>query len=315
MRLRTIVPILSFMLLLTNLSFAFQSNDNVGVLVLAHGSMDKTWNNAIEDAVEPIRENHTVEIAWGMANALNMQPALTKLDEKGVDHIVVVQLFVSSFSPIIRQNEYLLGLREQLADAPMPMMVHDMENHRMTMKMPENLQPLDVKADIVLTDPLDDHELVAEILHQRIKDLSTQSDEETILLVAHGPNQEADNEQWVAKLESLGKKIQAKQSAEGKTYANMISLTVRDDAPEDIHEKARLEFRAHVQEADDNGTAIVIPVLLASGGVEQKYVQRLEGLNYKWSGETLLPHENIEKFIQLRVREGLAKINQKASAN
>lgn len=303
------------LILSTNLTLAFQSNSEVGVLVLAHGSMDKTWNLAIEDAVDPIRTQHPVEIAWGMANSLNMQPAVEKLDARGVKHIIVVQLFVSSFSPIIRQNEYLLGFRDSLADAPMPMMIHDMENHRMTMKMPENLQPLAIKANVVITNPLDDHDLVAEILHERIQALSEQPQNETVLLVAHGPNQEGDNTNWVATLTNLGEKIQRLQASEDQPYFDMVSLTVRDDANEEIHEQARLEFREKVQQADAEGTAIVIPVLLASGGVEQKYVQRLEGLNYKWSGETLLPHVNIESFIQERVKEGLAKINQRSMAN
>ncbi|MBO6795146.1 MAG: CbiX/SirB N-terminal domain-containing protein [Balneolaceae bacterium] len=315
MHFRSLLFGLFFTLLFINNTSAFQSNSEVGVLVLAHGSMDKTWNLAIEEAVEPVRDQHPVEIAWGMANALNMQPALEKLDAKGVGHIVVVQLFVSSYSPIIRQNEYLLGFRDSLADAPMPMMIHDMKNKRMTMKMPENLQPLNVNAKIVITDPLDDHDLVAEILHERIQALSEQPENETVLLVAHGPNQEADNDKWVATLENLGQKIQRLQSTNGTMYSNMVSLTVRDDADEEIHEKARLAFRAQVQKADDEGTAIVIPVLLASGGVEKKYVQRLEGLNYKWSGETLLPHVNIQHFIKKRVEEGLSEINQRSSVN
>ncbi len=315
MHFRSLILGLFFALLIINNSTAFQSNNEVGVLVLAHGSMDKTWNLAIEDAVAPVRDQHPVEIAWGMANALNMQPALEKLDAKGVDHIVVVQLFVSSYSPIIRQNEYLLGFRDSLADAPMPMMIHDMENHRMTVKMPENLQPLKVNANVVITSPLDDHDLVAEILHERIQTLSEQPKNETVLLVAHGPNQESDNDKWVATLDNLGQKIQRLQSSNGEIYSNMVSLTVRDDADEEIHEKARLAFRAQVQKADDKGSAIVIPVLLASGGVEKKYVQRLDGLNYKWSGETLLPHVNIQHFINERVEEGLSEINQRSSVN
>lgn len=302
-------------LILNTSGFSFQSNSDVGVLVLAHGSMDKTWNLAIEDAVEPIKNQHPVEIAWGMANAMNMQPAIEKLDAKGVDHIVVVQLFVSSFSPIIRQNEYLLGFRDSLVDAPMPMMIHDMKNKRMTMKMPENLQPLNVNAEIVLTDPLDDHDLVAEILHERVQALSEHPENETVLLVAHGPNQETDNDKWVATLENLGEKIQQIQRSDAAPFSNIVSLTVRDDADEEVHEKARQEFRAEVQKADDKGTAIVIPVLLASGGVEQKYIERLEGLNYKWTGETLLPHVNVQHFIKVRVDEGVAKINKRSSAN
>ncbi len=282
-------------------------HSNVGVLLLAHGSMNKDWNSSIEEVTQPLKEDYFVEIAWGMSNALNMQPAITKLEKKGVDTIVVVQLFVSSFSPIIRQNEYLLGLRDSLADAPMPMMIHDMENHRMTMKMPENLQPLEINPEIkiLLTNPLDDHPLVADILMDRIEKLSINPSKETILLVAHGPNSEEDNDHWIKTSNSLAKQLKMLQSSNDESFRDIISLTVRDDADEEIHEKAKLEFRKQVKEADQKGTAIVIPLLLSQGGVEQKYLTRLEGLNFKWSGETLLPHYNIAKFVRVSVEEAL----------
>lgn len=275
------------------------------MLVLAHGSMDKTWNSSIVEVTTPLKEDYHVEIAWGMANAMNMQPAITKLEDKGVNTIVAVQLFVSSYSPIIRQNEYLLGLRESLADAPMPMMVHDMENHRMTMKMPENLQPLEINADLILTKPLDNHPLVAEILLDRIEELSINPSKETVLLVAHGPNSESDNDKWVETSNSLAEQIKELQKANGMAFKNIISLTVRDDADEEVHEKARQEFRQKVIDANKTGEAIVIPLLLSQGGVEKKYLSRLEGLNYKWNGETLLPHYNIARFIRLSVEEAL----------
>ncbi len=303
-----IISIISFPHFSTAQENNIQNND-IGVLVLAHGSMDKQWNNSIQEVIDPLKDDYYVEIAWGMANALNMQPAITLLEEKGVKQIVVVQLFVSSYSPIIRQNEYLLGLRESLADAPMPMMIHDMVNHKMTMKMPENLQPLKIKptTQILLTKPLDDHWLVADILMDRIEKLSIDPSNETILLVAHGPNSETDNDNWVKTSNNLAEQIKVLQRKNGNAFHNIISLTVRDDADEVIHEKAKQEFRAHVIEADNFGEAIVIPLLLSQGGVEKKYLSRLEGLNFKWSGETLLPHYNIARFIRLSVEEALSE--------
>ncbi|MFV1885138.1 MAG: sirohydrochlorin chelatase [Balneola sp.] len=304
--------LLSFALLFTNFSFPSSAqkvtpkNPDIGVMILAHGSMDKKWNSSIQEVTLPLEEDYHVEIAWGMANAMNMQPAITKLEEKGVKTIVAVQLFVSSYSPIIRQNEYLLGFRDSLADAPMPMMIHDMENHRMTMKMPENLQPLKINADVILTKPLDGHPLVAEILLDRIEELSINPSKETVLLVAHGPNSESDNDMWVETSNSLAKQIKELQKGNGTSFKNIISLTVRDDADEEIHEKARHEFRQKVIEANEEGVAIVIPLLLSQGGVEQKYLTRLEGLDFKWNGKTLLPHYNIARFIRLSVEEALS---------
>ncbi len=280
---------------------------DIGIMILAHGSMDKEWNSAIQEVTSPIKEDYHVEIAWGMANALNMQPAITKLEEKGVSTIVAVQLFISSYSPIIRQNEYLLGFRDSLADAPMPMMIHDMENHRMTMKMPENLQPLEINADVILTKPLDDHPFVAEILLDRIEELSIAPYKESVLLVAHGPNSESDNDMWIRTSNNLAEQIKELQKKNGEAFKNIISLTVRDDADEETHEKARQEFRKKVIEADNEGDAIVIPLLLSQGGVEKKYLTRLEGLNYKWNGETLLPHYNISRFIQVSIEDALNK--------
>ncbi len=280
----------------------------IGILVLAHGSMNKDWNTSIEEVISPLKEEYHVEIAWGMANALNMQPAIDKLEEKGIKTIVAVQLFVSSFSPIIRQNEYLLGFRDSLADAPMPMMIHDKETHRMTVKMPDNLQPLNINPEtkIILTKPLDDHPLVAEILMDRIEQLSINPKKETVLLVAHGPNSEVDNDNWIKTSNSLAEQLKVLQTKNGEAFRSIVSLTVRDDADEVTHEKAKQEFRSKVIEADASGHAIVIPLLLSRGGVEHKYLSRLEGLNYKWSGETLLPHYNIARFIRLAVEEALS---------
>lgn len=289
-----------------NSSVNAQQNTKMGILVLAHGSNDTTWNNTIHRVVAPIKKEYKVEVAFGMANSMTMQAGIDKLETAGINEIVVVPLFVSSYSPIIRQNEYLLGLRDKLADKPMPIM-HGMHGGgKMRMEFPETLDQLDFSADIILTKPLDDHPLVVEIIMDRIKSVSTNPEKETILLVAHGPNSDADNKSWVKTIENIGNQIEQKYSVKGESFKDIISLTVRDDADPEVYEAAKQEFRSYVSEADKNGEAIVIPILLSKGGVEARYLNRLEGLDYTWSGETILPHKNITQFIQVSIEEALA---------
>ena len=297
-----------------------------GVLVLAHGSADPTWNNTVTDVTASLAEQYPLEIAFGMANPYSMQPAIDSLEAENVDQIVVVPLFVSSFSPIIRQNEFLLGLRDSLADAPMPPMAHemtdemksmmaeDMSHKKMTMDHSGHdmhdseftLEPLDINSKIIFTEPLDDHPLIGEILYERVEAVSKNPSTETILLVAHGPVKDSDNEKWVSTLENLGEQIRRHQAEHGKEdFYKIISLTVRDDASEEVYDAAKQEFRSFVKEAGEYGEAIVIPVLLSKGGVERRYLTRLEGLDYVWGGETILPHKNVATFLEQSVSKAL----------
>lgn len=93
-----------------------------GVIILAHGAGEQ-WNSAVIEAAEPLKQKYRVEVAFGMANYVSIYNAVKTLEAKGVSKIVAIPLFISSYSSIIRQTEYLLGERDSLAD-PMGMMHH-----------------------------------------------------------------------------------------------------------------------------------------------------------------------------------------------
>lgn len=285
---------------------------DTGVLILAHGGSEE-WNNAVIEATEPLKKNHKVEVAFGMANYVTMHNAIKTLEEQGVTDIAVVQLFISSYSPIIRQNRYLLGKRDLLPERPMPLIHHIDEykemmgiegdssedgsggNHRFF--MPENLQPIPTEADISLASPLDDHPVVAKILNKRIQELSTNPANETVLLVAHGPNSEEDNKKWINTMESLSQKIQSTQKEEETPYNQIFATTVRDDASDEVFNQAKGNLRALVRQSGQFGDVIVVPLFLSSGGREQAVAKRLEGLDFKWNGKTLLPDNQISNFL------------------
>tara|TARA_R100000908_G_scaffold59878_2_gene36835 strand:- start:80394 stop:81248 length:855 start_codon:yes stop_codon:yes gene_type:complete len=276
---------------------------------MAHGG-GTTWNKMVKDAAKPLIKKHPVEFAWGMANFVSIQKAVQNLEAGKLDRIVVVPLFISKHSPILRQAEYLLGLRDELADQPMPVMHYTEEfmemsgvdldeSHKMhNMLFPPTLNQVELNTPVQFTDALDDHPAVAGILRDRMLALSEDPANETVVLAAHGPNGENDNTGWVKNMESLAAQVQELQKQDGKKpFKNINALTVRDDAPKDIHEQARQHLRAIVRQGNISGDVIVIPVFLSPGGREKSIAQRLEGLDFKWSGKTLLPDSRLTDFL------------------
>jgi sirohydrochlorin ferrochelatase len=297
-----------------------------GALILAHGGSEE-WNQAVIEAAQPLKKEYNVETAFGMANYVTMHHGIKALEEQGVSEIAVVPLFISSYSPIIRQNRYLLGKRDSLPERMMPLMHHiDEYKEMMGIKedesassghnsgrhrfyMPKNLQPIPTEAEIGLASPLDDHPVVARILQKRIQKLSSNPSDETVVLAAHGPNAGSDNKKWIATMESLAQKIQGIQKKKGEAYKQIFSLTVRDDASDAVSNQAKANFRTLVRQSGQNGEVIVVPLFLSSGGREQAVAERLEGLNFKWSGKTLLPDPLITDFLWQSAEQALSTSN------
>lgn len=313
--------LITFFLLSYCISYVLaQKVEKVGVLVLAHGG-NPNWQKAVEEAVEPLRNKYTISIAFGMADPSTIEAGLKELEIQSVKKVVVVPLFVSSHSPIIRQTEFLLGFRKELADEPLPVHNHgsviNHHEHNRFLHQSEDtkqeynhnkmvqLTPLKVNQKIIIAKALDEHPLVAEILSERVLELSREPDNETIVLVAHGPNDESDNKGWIKCMENLSDQMRALFAGKGRRFKQIFCLTIRDDAPSEIYEQAKEHLRNIVRQAGKDGEVIVVPLLLAPGGVEKGIVSRLEGLQYKWSGKTLLPHPNITKFIEESVATAL----------
>lgn len=281
---------------------------DTGVLIMAHGAGDE-WNSQVKEAAQPLEEDYVVEFAWGMANFVTLQKGINRLEEQGVYDIIAVPLYISSHSPIIRQDKYLFGLRDSLADRAMPLMHSSDEYIKMTgakvdssdythdMLMPPNLKQLNINANVTITSALDDHDVVAQILHDRVQELSENPSNETVILAAHGPGQESDNKKWIENMESLSQKIQTVQQNQDQGYKQIFALTVRDDAEDRIFNQAKQQLRAMVRQANQFGDVIVVPLFLSSGGREDAVAKRLSGLNFRWSGETLLPDSKISKFL------------------
>ncbi len=285
-----IIVLQAFMI--DNICISSIVNPDIGILVLAHGGpstqliknkenkYDKLplWNKMVIDAVKPLEKKFNIEIAFGMADLETIQAATDRLEEKGVKKIVAVPLFISSYSPIIENTAFILGLRKR------------------TKTSQKELTSIKSNVEFVMTSAIDSHPLIAEILLDRASELSKNTNDETVIIVGHGPNDPGQNEKWLKEMMVLASFVKEKGN-----FKDVKVTTLRDDAPKEIREKATMILREMVMMASLKGNAIVIPHLIARGGIESGIPERLKGLDYIYNGKTLLPHENITKWIDLSI--------------
>jgi len=265
-----------WLLVIPSLSGAPNQDERVGVLVIAHGGTNR-WDGMVRKAVRDASLDFSHEVVLGMGmhahEVRQLQQLVNRLERRGISRIVVVPLLISSYSEVFRQYEYLFGLRKEP-------------------EWEEAGEPLDLEVPVVMGRALDDTPVVAQILLDRARELSRNPKEETVVIVAHGPNGDGDNGQWLAAMQKLGEWVQQVGG-----FREVRSFTIRDDAEKPIRDQAIRQLREAVQNASQQGRVLVVPLLLARGGVERKIPGMLAGLSYAWKGHTLLPHPKLVQWI------------------
>ncbi len=294
------IPFIAALLLLVSAVASAQPAERSGVLLLAHGGA-KEWNERVTALAASVADEQPVEVAFGMASKASIQSGIEKLAARGVTNIVAVPLFVSSHSSVITSTQYLLGLRETM---PADLKIFAKMSHGPggeharhgadAATADDNMTPVKSPVPIRMTEALNHHPLVGAILLDRAKAISTDPASEAVVLVAHGPVPETDNNRWLADM-----KVLADQMKGASSYASIDYLTVRDDAPKPMKEQATAELRSVVQKRlDEKRRVLIVPLLMSFGGVERGVRQRLEGLDYVMAPQGLMPDARLAEWVR-----------------
>ncbi len=293
------LPVAVPILVLLGVFTARPSFADPGILLLAHGGGPE-WNARITDLAAQIDRSRPTEVAFGMATRASIQSAIDRLVARGATEIVAVPLFVSSWSSVITSTEYLLGLR---AEAPAALadyarMSHGLanphgagghENHAAVDGTSRVISPVPLR----MTPALNDHPIVAEILASRARSISHDATREALVVVAHGPNEEEDNQRWLADMRSLADRIRG-----AERFASLDSLTLRDDAPKPIRDRATAQLRDLVQTHTREGRRVlIVPLLISFGGIDKGLRERLEGLPYAIPDAALMPDDRLVTWV------------------
>jgi sirohydrochlorin cobaltochelatase len=146
---------------------------------------------------------------------------------------------------------------------------------------------------IRMTSALDAHPIVCDIIADRARAMSLNPEREAIVLVAHGPNEEQENQRWLQSLDEIGRAV-----ARTTPFAHIGRLTVRDDAPAPVKEAATAQLRSLVASQVALGRRVlIVPVLLSYGGIEAGIRQRLDGLSYVMSDKALAPDPRLVDWV------------------
>ncbi|MCA1749698.1 MAG: hypothetical protein LC634_09300, partial [Sphingomonadales bacterium] len=125
---------------------------------------------------------------------------------------------------------------------------------------------------------------------ERARALSSDPARESVLILAHGPGDDAENARWLANMES--------QSAAVRALAPFRAVqveTLREDWPEE-RAAAETRIRGFVEAAArEDGRALVIPYRLSGFG---PYAEVLEGLTYVSDGRGLLPSDEVANWVR-----------------
>lgn len=270
---------------------ALAAEPDLGVLVMAHGGGAK-WNGEVSTMLTPLRADYPLEIAFGMADAASLQEAVGRLEARGVRRIAVVRLFISGESWFERTQQ-ILGLRAGAPARPAPSAHpgHDPHaGHNM------DLWRIDTISTFALsTQGLAEAPEMGAVLVERARALSQDPARESVLILGHGPEDDAENERWLARIDARAATVRG-----ALPFRRVQVETLREDWPEKRAD-AEARIRAFVAEAGrDGGRAIVIPYRVAGFG---PYASVLKDLTYVSDGKGLIPSVGVEQWVRRQVEE------------
>lgn len=260
-------------------------DDGYGVLVMAHGG-GPAWNGEVEAMLAPLRRDYRLEIAFGMADAASMDAAVRRLEAQGVRRIGVVRLFISGDSWRER-TEQIFGLRPGAPPRP----AGDHAGHGAHGGHSMAFWRIDSPARFALSsEGLADAPEIGTVLADRARTLSCDPARESVLILAHGPEDDAENERWL--------RLIGERAASVRALGNFRAVAVqslREDWPE---KRAASEARIRAfaaRAAADSGQLIVIPYRVSGFG---PYARVLEGVTYQADRRGLVPSAQVEAWVR-----------------
>lgn len=286
--------------LLGSITVAFAQNDKpaenrFGVLIMAHGGSEQ-WNQGVLDTVAPLQEDYTVELAFGMADAVSIQEAVSRLEQRGVNRIGVVRLFISGESWYERTAQ-ILGIAEG-APARVIEPAHSDAGHDDHGAPGMGHSMAFWKIDTDSSFALSEHGLaqapqMGEVLLSRAQALSIDPSTEDVLILAHGPETDAEDQRWIEQIDARTDALR-----EQHNFRSVYVATLREDW-EDKRVGAEERVREFVSNASrTNGTALVIPFRVHGFG---PYAKVLDGLEYRADEKGLIPHPGVTAWIEAQI--------------
>lgn len=257
-------------------------------IAIAHGG-DSLWNSLVIAAARSAHTPGQIEVCFLMgpgSSETRFQDAVARLESRGVREIRVVPMLVSSHSGHYDQIRYLVGDSVRLDET----MMHHL--HMAGIERPRT------RVALRLTRAMDDAQQVARVLTDRALALAPDPRDRAVMIVGHGPNSAEEYAAWMANLRVIADSVKARGG-----FRDVRVDLVRDDAPAPVRAEAvrRVRDLIELQRMVTGKDVLVVPVLVSKGVVSRdKLPKDLAGMPIVYSGEPLLPHPEMVRWIEER---------------
>jgi sirohydrochlorin cobaltochelatase len=263
----------------------------IGTIIVAHGG-GPGWNAQVEEVARAVRTDGPVRVAFlmggGAANA-RFQDVVRDLERERVGRIVVVPMLVSSHSGHYDQIRYLAGE---------PVSLDSVMLHHLHMA---GIQRASTRVPITVTPAIDDAPAVARVLADRALAIEPHPAGQALFIVGHGPNSAEDYAAWMGNLRVVADSVKRLTG-----FADVRVDLVRDDAPRPVRAEAvrRVRDLIELQRGATGRDVVVVPVLVATGEVSRVKIRKdLAGLPVRYTGDALLAHPAMARWVEQRVKE------------
>ncbi|MDH3977617.1 MAG: hypothetical protein OEU86_03815 [Gammaproteobacteria bacterium] len=246
----------------------------VGIIALAHG-FKEPGNSQFIERYERAGKKYPTTYAFGMAMMTSdtIQEAVSALEDAGAKTIVVIPTTTADNSTLVQQWDYIFDKTDKSAYLDVPRVKS--------------------KANLVWTDTPTANPIMAEIMLDYAKELSTNPSNELVIIMGHGPQSAVDNEK---ELEIL-RKHAAYLKAEGG-FMDVRVRNVQDDSLPIIRAGNVDVIRYWAQSAAAEGRdVIIVHTALTQSNVVKRMTKDVEGVG-KFNNKGLMQHERFDDWIE-----------------
>ena len=248
-------------------------NQETGALLLAHGygeEGDLAFHNSMTD----ISSQHITTLSLGMSmmTSKHIECALSEIRQNGAKKIYIVPISSTPHNTLIQQWEYIFGLRNDHAYTKVKSVITD---------------------DVVFLDPISDHRIAKKIVLDYAQEISVDPKNETVVIIAHGPVGETDNELQLELMENLAAYVHDQGN-----FNAVRPFTLQDDAPKEIRDRNVKQIKEFIENATLDGKKVLMVSNLMSGkGIQRKINEDFSGLDYKFNSKGFLTHPLFKEWI------------------
>lgn len=271
------------------------SSTEIGVVIMPHGAT-QPWNDAVEQAIAPLKSRYKIEMAYGMADPSTIQQAISRLENQGVKRIVFVRMYALSHQ-MKEMSDWILGISDT------PPGRHDNHGHH-------SAPPHQVRSATVFSTlgGYEENPDISQILHERIMELSQDPAKETVILVAHGEGDDEGNAKWLSVMMEHTDRI---KTITKSRFRAIKAATVREDWPEK-RKQAVAQLKELIQEGNHGGRVLLISNRLYGAGPYKRLLEDVglrEGTDYVMNGKGFAPHPILTRWLETNLQLAIKEMS------